>query len=70
MVQAQIPSQGRPDKVWEIDDHIMLHHENQGKLETVAKRCDCVGNRKLCVLGTNCVSSKQTLISVAYLERI
>jgi len=61
MMQAQIPSQGHPEKVGEIDDHTEWHQENQGKLESVAKGYECPTFGKLCLLTTNYVSSRQKL---------
>lgn len=57
----RIPRPGRPDKVWEFDNHTEWYQENQGKLGNMAKYYDWTAFEKLCLLTTNCGFSKQNL---------
>ncbi|KAM8817003.1 zinc finger protein 268-like isoform 2-T2 [Rhynchonycteris naso] len=61
MMLAQIQSQGRADKVWKIDNHVEWHQENEGKPGSMAKYYKCTAFGKLCLLNTDCGTSRQKL---------
>lgn len=69
MRQGQVPSQSLLDKVWEIDNHMEWHEENQGKLGNMAKCYERSAFGKLCLLTTNYVSSRQKLYKCGTREK-